>query len=418
MRWPRIFSSRRSTPPRSDVGDGGREMSIDHPDFEKFLRGELGSETLSGAVVSSTSAMFNSVVFRCVDLISNSFAMLPWSIEDCATGATIVDGPLPTVLKRPNGWQTPFGMKKLMQRWVLTEDKGAVAVKVKSGSRVIGLIPVHPRRITVEQNADLTLTYRITNKNGSVGTYTQNDVLHLRADTTDGVDSIPPVRQAREAIGLSMQIENAAARLFRQGVMVGGVISVPGALSPEKRAQSEAALREFFAGADNAHKWMLMDNGGKVEPRGQTGADAQTVEMRAHQVEEILRFFGVPRPLAMVDETSWGSGVEQLATLFVRFGLAPWFAAWEQEFARACMTEAEADRMRLAIDEDALLRGSMKDQAEFFAKALGSGGSDGWLTPNEVRGQTGWGPRPGGNELPRRQQSAGSAPNGGTNVAS
>lgn len=393
-------------------------MSIDDPDFARFLRGDFGGETISGARVSSTTAMFNSVVFRCVDVISNSIGMLPWSIEDRATGATVTDHPLSRVLKRPNGWQTPSGFKKLMQRWVLTEDGGAVAVKVVSRGRVIGLMPVHPRRVSVTQNDDLSLTYRVTRKSGGTTIYSQDDVIHLRADTVDGVDSISPVRQAREAIGLSMQIENAAARLFRQGVMVGGVISVPGPLSKEKRAESEEVLRQFFAGADNAHKWLLMDNGGKVEQRGQTGADAQTVEMRAQQVEEILRFFGVPRPLAMVDETSWGSGVEQLATLFVRFGLAPWFTTWEEEFARACMTEAEADRMRLVIDEDALLRGSMKDQAEFFAKALGTGGGDGWLTPNEVRGQTGWGPRDGGDRLPQRQQPTAPATTGGSNVAS
>lgn len=393
-------------------------MSIDDPDFARFLRGEFGGETISGAHVSATTAMFNSVVFRCVNLLSNSIAMLPWSLEDRETGKTVTDHPLARVLKRPNGWQTPSSFKQLMQRWVLTQEGGAIAVKVVSRGRIVGLIPIHPRRVSVIQNDDLSLTYKVARKAGGTAIYSQDEVIHLRADSDDGVDSIPPVRQAREAIGLSMQIETAAARLFRQGVMVGGAITVPGALSKEKRAESEAVLRDFFSGVDNAHKWLLLDNGGTIDQRSNTARDSQTVELRAQQVEEILRFFGVPRPLAMVDETSWGSGVEQLATLFVRFGLAPWFTAWEEEFARACMTEAEADRMRLVIDEDALLRGSMKDQAEFFAKALGTGGGDGWLTPNEVRGQTGWGPRSGGDDLPRRSQSGTVPPAGGSNVAS
>ena len=122
---------------------------------------------------------------------------------------------------------------------------------------------------------------------------------------------------------------------------------------------------------------------------GMSGRDAQTQEARAHSIEEIARIFGVPRPLLMMDDTSWGSGIEQLATLFVMFGLAPSLKAWEQSARRCLLTSGEKRTMDIDIDESLLLRGSLKDRAEFFAKASGSGGHAPWLHADEIRHDSG-----------------------------
>ena len=154
------------------------------------------------------------------------------------------------------------------------------------------------------------------------------------------------------------------------------------------------ALKESlqgYAGSGNAGKSMILEEGMK---RSFAPADAQTLqiaEIRADLVEEIARVFGVPRPLMMVDETSWGSGIEQLAILFVRFGLAPWFVAWEQAVERALMTPEDRRRYRADYDERELLRGTLKDQAEYFARALGAGGHRPWMESNEVRELAGLG---------------------------
>ena len=88
----------------------------------------------------------------------------------------------------------------------------------------------------------------------------------------------------------------------------------------------------------------------------------------------------------MMDDTSWGSGIEQLGIFFIQYTLAPWFTAWEQEIARTLLTEAEEEEYYAKFNERALLRGTLKDQADFFAKALGSGGHYPWMNVNEVRG--------------------------------
>jgi HK97 family phage portal protein len=108
-------------------------------------------------------------------------------------------------------------------------------------------------------------------------------------------------------------------------------------------------------------------------------------ELRKMQVEEIARVTGVPRPLLMVDETSWGSGIQALGQFFVQYALNPWFEAWQQAAERSLLVGDEKNRFAVKFNPNALLRGSTKDQGDFFAKALGAGGQPGWMSPNEVR---------------------------------
>ena len=134
----------------------------------------------------------------------------------------------------------------------------------------------------------------------------------------------------------------------------------------------------------------------EATPFANTPKDTQLVEARAADVEEIGRIFGVPRPLLGVDDTSWGSGIEQLAILFVRFGLSPWFKAWEEAIQATCLTRAEWGVVFPDFDERELLRGTIKDQFDAYAKASGAGGHKPWMEANEIRDVLGMGPHPDG----------------------
>lgn len=139
------------------------------------------------------------------------------------------------------------------------------------------------------------------------------------------------------------------------------------------------------SGKANAGRFMILEEGLKAEKWGNTASDAQHIENRNHQIEEIARMFGVPRPLLMMDDTSWGSGISELGVFFLKYGLLPWFTMWEQALTRSLLNPAEQDRLIFKFNAGALLRGSLENQAEFFAKALGSGGHGAWMTQNEVR---------------------------------
>ena len=250
-----------------------------------------------------------------------------------------------------------------------------------------------------EQADDWTVTYRVQRKDGSIAVLPSSDVFHLHGLSRDGVCGLSRTNVAREAIGLAMRSEEGAARLYKNGMLVGGALSHPTKLSPEAYNRLQASIIERYSGAENAHKWVILEEGMTPHSMTQSAVDAQLNETRNHQIEEIARAFGVPRPLLMMDDTSWGSGIEQLGILFVRFGLSSWFSAWEQAIIRSLLTVAERRTLRPDFDEKELLRGSMKDQGDFYAKALGAGGQRPWMTQNEVRDDVGLGPRDDGDSL-------------------
>jgi HK97 family phage portal protein len=172
--------------------------------------------------------------------------------------------------------------------------------------------------------------------------------------------------------------------MFRNGMIIGGALKHKEKLSPEAYERLKASMNDD-AGAENAHKWKILEEGMDLVPNQHPGRDGQGLENRKHQIEETARPFGVPRPLLGVDDTSWGSGIDVLGQFFVRYGLNPWFEAWQQAIERSLLTEREADEYEVKFNAGALLRGSMKDQAEFFAKGLGAGGQTPWLHPDEPR---------------------------------
>ncbi|ETR75063.1 portal protein [Afipia sp. P52-10] len=377
---------------RAMAGDSAEFYGFDDPRFLEFIRRGGSGMTEAGIAITPKTALKNPTVLRCVSLHAFSLGMLPLHLLNRRTGEKAVDHPLFRILhRRPNAWQTAFEFKSLMQQRVLgASDDGsrgdAFALIVRSGDRVLQLVPLPTSLVRPRQKNDWSLEYVFQRPEGGEVVLQQRDIFHLRCGLSeDGISGLSMVKQAAEAIALAIQTEKAAARLFRNGMLVGGALSHPQKLSPEAYERLKSSMEERLSGADNAHKWMILEEGMAPTQFSQTGRDSQHLEQRKYQNEEISRPFGVPRPLLNVDDTSWGSGIDVLGQFFVRFGLNPWFEAWQQAIERCLLTDREVDLYEAKINAGALLRGSMKDQAEFFAKGLGAGGHQPFLHPDEAR---------------------------------
>lgn len=370
---------------RASAGAAVTFQGLDDPALLEFIRDGIGGLTESGARVTVQSAMKNTTVIRCVSLISFSIGMLPLHLKTKDGKGNATDHPLFRLLhRRPNPWQTAFEFRSLMQQRALTTG-GAFARKVMSGNRVLHLVPLDPDKVTVRQRADWRLEFVLDRGQRGPLILPQEEVFHLRYGlSNDGYTGLSLVKQAAEAIGLAQQTERAAARLFRNGMIVGGALKHPGQLSPEAYERLKESMNET-SGAENAHLWKILEEGMSIEPASGSSRDSQGIENRKLQIEEVARPFGVPRPLLAVDDTSWGSGIDVLGQLFVRFGLNPWFEAWQQAIERDLLTEVEAEQYEAKFNPGGLLRGSLSDQAEFFAKALGAGGHQPWALWSEAR---------------------------------
>lgn len=380
------------------LGETAYAWNLADPYLPDFMRG--GASTASGKVVTERSAMSNATFYRAISLVTGTMGMLPFNLMRKLADGTIEkadDHPVHKLLRfRPNKWQRPYQFKSYMQgRAMLTGNAYAYKVPGVRGPQAV--IPLDPRLVTVEQLDNFDLQYRYRPKNGGERVFSSDLMMHLRAPwSSDGITGEGLLRVAAEAIGLAETADEAAARLLRNGAYVGGVLKHPKSLSATAISNLRAQFEERHGGVENAGKWLVTEEGLEASQFGATGQQAQGLEQRKHQAEEVSRFTGVPRPLLMFDETSWGSGIEQLGLFLVTYCLLPWFNAWEEVVAQSLLTEAEQQTHYAKFNEAALLRGSLKDQAEFLAKALGGPGATGFLVPNEARDKMDLNPLPGG----------------------
>ncbi|CAG2152653.1 hypothetical protein LMG19282_04246 [Cupriavidus campinensis] len=366
---------------RAELPAGQMFSGLDDPALYEFMRGNL-----DGGLGNKAQSLRNMAVLRCVTLISGSIGMLPFNLmKNTPDKALATDHPAYRLLKlKPNDWQTPLEFKSLLQLHTLLDGQGFARV-IWSGNRPIRLIPLERNSCKPRLTDGWQMVYDYTRPDGGQITLSAKEVFHLRDLSLDGINGLSRVKLAREALDLASQAERAASRTFRTGVMAGGAIEVPNELSDEAYGRMKSSLDQGYAGAENAGKWMVLEEGAKANKWAVTAADAQHVENRGHQIEEVARMYGVPRPLLMMDDTSWGSGIEALTIFFVQYTLAQWFTAWEQAAARVLLDERELELYQYKFNEKALMRGTSKDQADFFAKALGAGGQKPWMKQNEVR---------------------------------
>jgi HK97 family phage portal protein len=369
-----------------------QSMEVDSPLLVEFMRG--GGATASGATVTELTALRNSTYFRGENLISSAIGMLPTFLMRRTIGPDgreriekATDHPLYRLLKkRPNGYQTAFEFKSYMQQLALRDGNAYGLIVPDYRGRAAQIIPLPRHSCTPKLSDDWVLTFEYRRPSGGKAILAANQVFHFRHPMTrDGLTGLSLRDISRETLGTASQAERAAGKMLKGGVMAGGALESDEELGPEAIASLRESMRERSMDGDAAGEWLVLEGGLKAKPFITSAKDAQYEELRKRTVEDIARFMDVPRPLLMMDETSWGTGIEQLGLYFVTYCLMKWFVAWEQAIERSCFTQGEqdADELYVKFNEGALLRGSLKEQAEFFKAALGP--NQAYRSVNEAR---------------------------------
>lgn len=371
-------------------------MSVE--EVRDFLRiGGGGMETASGASISETSAMRVAAAWRCMNIISGVMGSLPVDLirrvsekeRQPATGHALRR----VLTVKPNQWQTPNEFRRMMQAHLLLRGN-AYALKVMAGGQVLGLIPLHPDRVTVDQLDDYTIEYKVSLKGGQYRTLKQGEIFHLRGMSLDGVKGLSVLSHMRESLGIALQAETASARMMKNGQFVGGVLSHPSKLSPEAHGRLKASIDERHSGSDNAGKNLLLEEGMTFNTVSMSAKDMQFLEQRDFQRYDIAMFFGVPPHMLGATEktTSWGSGIEQQGIGFVTYTLNDWIKIWEEACKRDLIPEREWDTLDVRFFTQGLMRGDAKARWEAHVKGL----QWGVISPDEVRALEDMNPRPDG----------------------
>lgn len=369
--------------------------------------GWIGWATKSGETVTEKNAVDVAAVFCAARVIAEGCAQIPVRVlredfsGDMMTRDIARDHWAHRLLAvRPNSWQTSYEFREGMV-FCAALAKGAIAIKNVVGGEVRELLPVPPGSWAIEQRRDWSLRIRVDYSDKTHGYFEQDQVFFLRGPSLDGFQALSAIRQAREAIGLSRALEAQQAKLAGNGGKPSGVLSFAQALSPEAKSKLKETWQERF-GSGGEGGIAILDGDAKFQSMTMTSVDAQYIETRRLQIEEIARVFRVqPIMLMQADKAATFASAEQMFRMHTIHTLGPWMKRFEQAADRDIL--GNADGLRVDLDERALLRGDFKDQAEYYTKALGAGGQPGWMTPNEIRAERDMNPVPEewANQIPR-----------------
>jgi HK97 family phage portal protein len=398
--WSGWFN-RPSSMPRAAVQDAGGGVLITTSDqLDEYLKS--GSRSKSGAVVTSETALQVAAVYACVRIICGAVATMPLDIKrrvDDRTREDASDTQLWRLIRRrPNGWQKPAQFRRLLQAHVLLRGNAFCHV-VRSRGEIIQLLPLHPDRMKVEQQPDLSLKYKYQRKNGVTEEFSQREIFHLFGLTLDGITGVTPITYARETIGLSLSMEDHGASTFKNGMRASGVLTHPDKLGEDSRQNLKDSLAEYRAGGDSEGLFLILEEGMVQSQLKMTAQDSQWIESRKFSRTDIAMFFGVPPHMIGDTEksTSWGSGIEQQKDGFVTFTLDDHLTMWEEGIT---IDLASDERIYAKFNRNALVKGNIKDRTDAYAKALGVGGSPAWMEINEVRAREEMNPVEWGNGKP------------------
>ena len=352
--------------------------------------------TASGKYVTERSAMQMTVVYCCVRILSEAVASLPlqfYRYTDDGGKEKAVEHPLYFLLHdEPNPEMTSFIFRETLMTHLLLWGNAYSQIIRNGKGEVVALYPLMPDRMKVDRDEHGRLYYEYTvydsddvdgrkgtNKVGRTVRLQPHDVLHIPGLGFDGLVGYSPIAMAKNAIGLAIATEEYGSKFFANGAAPSGVLEHPGTIKdPSKVRESWQAT---FGGSGNANKSAVLEEGMKYTPISISPEQAQFLETRKFQIDEIARIFRVPPHMIGDLEKSSFNNIEQQSLEFVKYTLDPWVSRWEQAMVRALLTPDEKKKYFFKFNVDGLLRGDYQSRMNGYATAR----QNGWMSANDIR---------------------------------
>ena len=344
----------------------------------------------SGKNVNERSAMQMTAVYACVRILSESIAGLPvhlYKYREDGSKEKAVDHPLYRILHdEPNPEMTSFVFRETLMTHLLLWGNAYAQIIRNGKGQVLGLYTLMPNRMTVDRDEKGHLYYSYlvsdsdapTMKSGTV-ILKPTDVLHIPGLGFDGLVGYSPIAMAKNAIGLAIAAEEYGSKFYANGAAPSGVLEHPGTLKDPARVRD--SWNSTFGGSSNSHKVAVLEEGMKYTPISISPNEAQFLETRKFQINEIARIFRVPPHMVGDLEKSSFSNIEQQSLEFVKYTLDPWVIRWEQALYRTLLSEEEKKTLFFKFNVEGLLRGDYASRMNGYATAR----QNGWMSANDIR---------------------------------
>ena len=346
--------------------------------------------TTSGKAVTERSAMQMTAVYSCVRILAEAVAGLPlhlYKYKEDGGKEKAIDHPLYRLLHdEPNPEMSSFVFRETLMTHLLLWGNAYAQVIRNGKNEVVALYPLMPNKMSVDrdENGHLYYTYyrgpdeAIKNKEFAV-TLQPSDVLHIPGLGFDGLVGYSPIAMAKNAIGMAIACEEYGAKFFANGATPGGVLEHPSTIKDPQRVRE--SWQAAFGGSSNSNKVAVLEEGMKYTPISISPEQAQFLETRKFQINEIARIFRVPPHMVGDLEKSSFSNIEQQSLEFVKYTLDPWVVRWEQSIQRTLLSQDEKNQYFVKFNLEGLLRGDYQSRMNGYA----IGRQNGWMSANDIR---------------------------------
>jgi len=350
----------------------------------------FGGSSSSGKMVTERSSMQMTAVYSCVRILAEAVAGLPFHLyryNDSGGKEKALGHPLYFLLHdEPNPEMTAFTFRETLMGHLLLWGNAYAQIVRNGKGQVLGLYPLMPNKMRVDrdQNGRIYYVYTRTQEDSKLGETGQvyldaKDVLHIPGLGFDGIMGYSPIAMAKNAVGMAIACEEYGAKFFANGASPGGVLEHPGIVKDPERVRE--SWNSVYQGSGNSHKIAVLEEGMKYTPIGISPEQAQFLETRKFQINEIARIFRVPPHMVGDLEKSSFSNIEQQSLEFVKYTLDPWVIRWEQSINRQLLLSQEKGVYFSKFNVDGLLRGDYQSRMSGYA----TGVQNGFMSPNDVR---------------------------------
>ena len=349
----------------------------------------MGGST-AGKHVNERSAMQMTAVYSCVRILAEAVAGLPlhlYRYTESGGKEKAIDHPLYLLLHdEPNPEMSSFVFRETLMTHLLLWGNAYAQIIRNGKNEVIALYPLMPNKMEVDRDEYGQLYYKYQRSNDEAPTMEGSsvilkpcDVLHIPGLGFDGLVGYSPIAMAKNAIGMAIACEEYGAKFFANGAQPGGVLEHPGTIKDPQRVRE--SWQSTFGGSGNANKIAVLEEGMKYTPISMSPEQAQFLETRKFQINEIARIFRVPPHMVGDLEKSSFSNIEQQSLEFVKYTLDPWVIRWEQSIMRSLLTPEEKKTYYAKFNLDGLLRGDYQSRMNGYA----IGRQNGWMSANDIR---------------------------------
>ena len=286
----------------------------------------------------------------------------------------------------PNPEMSSFVFRETLMTHLLLWGNAYAQIIRNGKGEVIALYPLMPNKMSVDRDANGQLYYQYTRSTEEAPTMKgvtvnlrPSDMLHIPGLGFDGLVGYSPIAMAKNAIGMAIACEEYGAKFFANGAAPGGVLEHPGTIKDPQRVRE--SWQSTFGGSGNSNKIAVLEEGMKYTPIGISPEQAQFLETRKFQINEIARIFRVPPHMVGDLEKSSFSNIEQQSLEFVKYTLEPWLVRWEQSIQRTLFSPEEKKRYFAKFNVEGLLRGDYASRMTGYATAR----QNGWMSANDIR---------------------------------